>query len=127
MPRHRNNRPDTTALHLSGLATDLSRRELEHLAVNADLVDVPAGEVLARAGRTPHQFIAVVDGHVDITDPSGRTRVAGPGTRVGAAELIEQRPHAATITTRTRSTLLVIFGPAFRSFVGSRHDPAPAR
>ena len=88
---------------------------------------MPAGETLARAGHLPKQFIAVIDGYVDVATPIGHTSVAGPGTQLGAAELVDGHPFAATITTQSDSTLLVIFGPAYRWVMATppskAHDP----
>lgn len=110
----RNNRPDTSALRLIGLDALLSREQLNHLAQHTDIVDVPADTVLARVGTSARQFVAVVDGYVDITDPTGASRTAGPGTHFGATELIEGSPFAVTVVACTAATLVVIFGPAFR-------------
>ena len=130
------NRPGLAALSSIGLDAALDRKQLAALAAHTDVLHVPAGETLARAGHLPTQFIAVIDGSVDVATPAGHTTVAGPGTQLGAAELVGGHPHAATVSTRSASTLLVIFGPAYRwtmatspertSPSGSRR-PAPPR
>lgn len=96
---------------LSGSFTDELR---DALAQHADILHVSPGAVLAQAGRMPRQFVAVVDGYVEITDEAGCTRVAGPGAQIGAAELVGDRPHSSTVVTRSAATLVVVFGPAFR-------------
>ena len=104
----------TDALTLAGLAGSFSEALRQGLAQHADVVHVSEGVVLARAGRSARELIVVVDGSVEIADASGCSRIAGPGTRIGAAELIEERAHASTVTTRSSATLVVIFGPAYR-------------
>ena len=89
------------------------------LAAHTDVVRIEPGETIARAGSVARQFVAVVDGEVDVRDRTGRRRVAGPGARFGGDELLQRRPHAATVTARTACTLVVAFGPAFRSIVCS--------
>ena len=108
------NRPGLAALSSIGLDATLDRNQLAALAAHTDVLRVPAGESLAQAGHLPTQFIAVIDGSVDVASPGGYTSVAGPGSQFGAAELVDGHPHAATVSTRSASTLLVIFGPAYR-------------
>jgi hypothetical protein len=77
------NKPDTSALRQLGLDAVLSRRELEQLARDTDAIDVPAGEQLSRSGNPAREFIAILDGYVDVFDDDGTRRIAGPGTRIG--------------------------------------------
>ena len=107
------NRRGIAALSVIGLDAALDRNQLEELAAHTDVLRVPAGQMLARAGHLSRQFIAVIDGYVNVATPAGHTSVAGPGTQLGAAELVGGHPHAATVSTRSESTLLVIFGPAY--------------
>jgi CRP-like cAMP-binding protein len=105
-------RPDTTALRLTGIDAAVGREELEYLALNTDIVDVPAGEVLCRAGDYPRQFVAVLDGYVDIASPSGSVRISGPGTQIGGTELLSRQPHEEAVIARSDCRVLVIFAPA---------------
>jgi CRP-like cAMP-binding protein len=111
---HRKHTPDTTALCRIGLDRRLNRAQLDDLAVHTDVLRVPTGEVLVRHGRRATQFISIIDGDVEVANPNGDSYVAGPGTHFGAAELVGGHSLAATVTTRCDSTLVVIFGPAFR-------------
>ncbi len=113
--RHRNHRTDTGPLRLVGLDRTLSREQLDQLAVHTDIVRIGAGETLASAGRVARQFLAVIDGDIEIHDRSGEPRAAGPGTHIGADELLNDRSHTETVITRTDCTLIVVFGPAFRA------------
>lgn len=114
MKTQRKHRIEIDAVQLAGLAGSFTEELLAELAPHADVLHVSAGTVLAQAGRVPHQFIAVVEGHVEVTGADGCVRLAGPGTRIGADELVGERPHTSTITTTSPATLVVIFGPAYR-------------
>jgi CRP-like cAMP-binding protein len=121
--RRATNRPDTRALRHIGLDAVMDRNQLEELALHTDVITVSRGEVLARAGASARQFVAVIDGLVDVTDSSGRTYVAGPGTHIGGGELLNRRPHDATFVTRSDCHLVVILGQALTS---AFHHPGVA-
>lgn len=89
-------------------------KQLSALLRNTDIIDVPAGTVIDRSGTFAQQFVGIVDGYVGATDVDGNTRLLGCGDHIGAAELLHVRPHRATYTTTTASSLVVVFGPAFR-------------
>jgi CRP-like cAMP-binding protein len=111
MRTRKKNRPDTSALRQLGLDAVLSRLELEQLARDTDVIDVPAGEQLCRSGAPAREFIGIPDGHVDLVD-DGNRRIAGPGTRVGGREVLDGRCHDETVIARSACRLVVIFGPA---------------
>ena len=64
----REDRPDTRALRRIGLDAVMDRRQLEQLALHTDVITVARGTSLARAGYSARQFVAVIDGNVDVTD-----------------------------------------------------------
>ena len=118
-------RADTALLRRIGLDERFTDKELAHLAEHTDVVRVPAGTQLAQEGRQVRQFLALVDGSVELQGPHGGT--AGPGTHIGARELESGDPHPATVTTESDSTFVVIFGPAFRwAAVGAFHGRSAA-
>jgi CRP-like cAMP-binding protein len=108
------NRPDTTVLRQLGLDAVLTRRELEQLAGDTDAIDVSAGEQLCRSGTPARQFIAILDGYVDVFDDDGNRRIAGPGTRIGGFDVLDGGCHDETVIARSACRLVVIFGPALR-------------
>ena len=122
--RRATNRPDIRPLCHIGLDTVMDRRQLEELALHTDVITVSPGTVLARAGGFARQFVAVIDGHVDVTDGSGRpSHVAGPGTHIGGVELLNRRPHHASFVTRSDCDLVVIAGQALAATL---HHPGVA-
>jgi CRP-like cAMP-binding protein len=118
------NRPDTTPLRRIGIDAAVGRDELEYLAFHTDIVDVPAGDVLCRAGQYPRQFVAVLDGYVDISGPSGAACISGPGTQIGGPELLSGRPHDEAVVARSDCRVLVIFGPALAAAANSSRRAA---
>ena len=106
--RRQRNRPNTRPLFHIGLDGVVDRQELDQLAFHTDVITVSPGDVLARAGESARQFIAVLDGTVDVRYRSGRTHVAGPGTHIGGAELLARQPHEADVVARTTCDVVVI-------------------
>jgi CRP-like cAMP-binding protein len=108
--------------------------QLATLLPNADVIEVAAGTVIAQAGTSAQQFVGIVDGYVEAVDEHGRTTVMGPREQIGARELLDDRAHSVTLTARTATTLVVVFGPAFRWAAGDlgvaaaieRTNPSPA-
>ena len=106
--RRQRNRPDTRPLFHIGLDGVIDRDELDQMAFHTDVITVSPGDVLARAGESARQFIAVIDGTVDVTHRSGRTQIGGPGTHIGGAELLGRQPHEADVVARTTCDVVVI-------------------
>ena len=108
--------PDTLAALASlDLLDGAARDALLHIARDADLIDLPADDVIDRAGTRARQLIGVVDGYVRGVDPDGNAVVLAPGEQFGAAELLDCRHHVMTYTTLTPATVVAVFGPAFRA------------
>lgn len=84
------------------------RRELTAVARIADLVETPAGKVLARAGATGREFYLILEGtaRVEIS-PRKRVRL-GRGDFFGEMSLLDGEPRSATVIAETPLRLLVI-------------------
>lgn len=102
------------------------RAELDRLARDTDVVDLPADRVIDRVGRSAYQFVGIVDGYVRGRADDGREIVLGPGDHLGAVELVADRRHSMTFTTITPVTVLATFGPAFRAVAGRNPGLAAA-
>jgi len=85
-----------------------SQRQLTALARIAEVVEVPAGKVLARAGEAGQEFFLIMDGtaHVEVT-PKKQVQL-GPGAFFGEMSLIDGGPRSATVVAETPLRLLVI-------------------
>jgi hypothetical protein len=88
------------------------RRLLAEMAPHADRVRLPAGAVLAAAGRHAWQLLVLTEGLARPTaDGRQGTLVAGQAVAPGAAAAIA--PYPATVTALTAVEVLVVNGPAF--------------
>jgi len=109
---HRSHRhADTSAL--AGVFAGIRPRALDPLARHADRLSVPAGTVLARAGRQAHEVVAVIQGEVTALTAEGVER-RGPGTWVGADQVLDGTPHPATVVAGAGTEVLVLAAPSFR-------------
>jgi CRP-like cAMP-binding protein len=95
------------------------REDLARLCHDADLVNLPAGDVIDRAGTRARQMIGIVDGYIRGITADGDAVVLGPGEQFGAAELFDRRPHTMTYTAVTPAVVVAVFGPAFTAGVAS--------
>lgn len=115
MKHHHTSAADTLfALANLDLLRGAPLADLTALAGGSDLIDLPAGDVIDRAGTRARQFVGIVAGYVRGETPDGDELVLGPGRHVGAAELIDDEPFSMTYTAATRATVVVTFGPTFR-------------
>lgn len=108
------NRPDVSDLRRVAAFQHYTTRQLAPLTPNTDVLRVPAGRVLARAGRPVREIIVVLDGEIDIADARRDGPVVEPGVMIGGADSVARRAHSATVTTRTDGEVLVLAIPAFR-------------
>jgi CRP-like cAMP-binding protein len=99
-------------------------RLLAELAPHADRVRVPAGTVLATAGRHAWQLLVLVEGSARTTD-RGRTGILGPGRAIAPDAVATLAPFPATVTTSSEAEVLVVNGPAF--VAAARQHPRLAR
>jgi CRP/FNR family cyclic AMP-dependent transcriptional regulator len=85
-----------------------TERQLTALARIAEVVEAPAGKVLARAGEPGQEFFLIMDGtaHVEVS-PKKQLRL-GPGAFFGEMSLIDGGPRSATVVAETALRLLVI-------------------
>ena len=85
-----------------------SQRQLRAVARIAEVIEVPAGTVLARAGHTGDEFFLILDGsaRVDVS-PRKRAKLK-PGDYFGEMSLLDGGPRSATVTADTPLRLLVI-------------------
>lgn len=111
--RRRHEPAQLGAVRSSRLFRDVDPAVVGLVAMNADILTVPAGRSLSTAGRMAHQVTIVLDGFVEVTDAAGITTVAGAGTEIGARSIAERRPTDEAVATCTDTTVLVIYGPTF--------------
>jgi len=102
--------PSVDAKQLEGvpLFDGLSRKEREHVARWADVIDLPSGYHLADQGAFAHEFFALLDGRVEVTRYDERLVELGPGDFFGEIALVEQDRRTATVTAITPVTAIVM-------------------
>lgn len=103
------------ALGELGLMRDVPTDDLGLFGRDADLIDLPADDVVDRIGTRARQFVGIVDGYVRGVTRDGGVAVLGPGDQFGATELLAGDLHSMTYTTVTPATVVAVFGPAFRA------------
>lgn len=99
------------------LFAQLSRRQLDLLARNADILDVPARTKVIREGASGHEFFAISEGEVEISKAGERIATESAGDVFGELALLHGIPRTATVTTTVPSRLVVLHEQAFRSLV----------
>jgi CRP-like cAMP-binding protein len=99
------------------LFSRLAGRELERLAMLADEIDVPAGQLLTREGASGHEFFIVIDGAVEIERQGERVATLRAGDFLGEIALIDGRPRTATARAVGPTRLLVVGHAAFHDLL----------
>jgi CRP-like cAMP-binding protein len=85
-----------------------TRRQLRAVARIADVLEVPAGTVLTKAGDPGDAFFLILDGRVRVeVSPRKRIRM-GPGEFFGEMSLLDGGPRTATVAADTDVRVLVI-------------------
>jgi CRP-like cAMP-binding protein len=87
---------------------------LAPLAVHADRLRLRDGTVVAREGRWAREVAVVVAGVLLAHRGDRPIGLFGPGTWVGAGELLDDRPHPVTLVAGEGLEVLVVTGPAYR-------------
>jgi trk/ktr system potassium uptake protein len=100
------------------LFAGLPRKQLDLLTRTADLVEVPAGTEVIREGEIGHEFFAIADGEVEISQ-NGHAIASEAGDVFGEIALLHGIPRTATVMTTAPSRLWVLNTQAFRSILGT--------
>ena len=95
-----------------------STRQLRAIARIADVEEVPAGHVLARAGDPGDRFFVIVDGSAHIAVTPQKQSQLGPGEFFGEMSLLDGEPRSATVVAATAMRLLVIPRRDFLTLLG---------
>ena len=90
---------------------------LEEVATLADEVDVDAGTVLTREGRTGGEFFVIVDGSVSVERGGRVVATLRAGDFLGEIALVDGGPRTATTTATVPSRLLVVAHREFHSLL----------
>jgi CRP/FNR family transcriptional regulator, cyclic AMP receptor protein len=99
------------------LFSDCSKRELDEVAAIADELSIPEGEELTHEGATGYEFLVLIDGSADVRRKGRKVNTLGAGDFLGEIALITGTPRTATVTTTSRSRMLVITARDFRTLL----------
>lgn len=91
----------------------LAPRVLERLAIEADALDVPAGEVVVTEGEAGDLFYVVESGALDVSLRGEAVRALGPGQAFGELALLRRSVRTATVTARSDCRLWTLDRESF--------------
>lgn len=94
-----------------------SKKELEHIALIADEIDLPAGKKLITEGERGREFFVIVSGEVEVRRNGRKIDTMGPGGFAGEMALLSKAPRNATVTATTEVDVLVITDRAFTTLL----------
>jgi len=127
-------RPDVSVLRAAAPFAAYDERALAPLAAHADRLDPRPGTPLARAGQHAREVVVVVEGDAIVMHRGGVERL-GPGSWVGAREVVSGDAHGETVVAGDGLRVVVLPAPAFRwatqmlpgllDQVAASGDPAP--
>ena len=106
-------RPDVSVLRAAAPFDAYEERALAPLAAHADRLDPRPGTPLARAGEHAREVVMVVEGEAVVMHPGGVERL-GPGSWVGAREVVGGDAHGVTVVAGDGLRVVVLPAPAFR-------------
>jgi CRP/FNR family transcriptional regulator, cyclic AMP receptor protein len=104
--------------------SELSNKELEHIASAAKEVTHRAGSVLAKEGESGLGFFLIVDGNASVEVGGSERRKLGPGDFFGEISLLDGGPRTATVAADTDITALGLTQWVFKSLI--EQNPAIA-
>ncbi len=85
-----------------------SQRQIRSVARIAEVFEVPAGTVLARAGEPGDEFFLLIDGTARAEVSPDRRVSLRPGEFFGEMSLLDGGPRSATVSAETPLRLLMI-------------------
>jgi CRP-like cAMP-binding protein len=91
-----------------------ARTSLAPLIPHADRLRIADGTVVIREGHRARELVIVVAGALLATRAGRPVGALGPGTWVGAQELLASRAHDCTLIAAEGLEVLVLNGPAYR-------------
>jgi CRP/FNR family cyclic AMP-dependent transcriptional regulator len=94
-----------------------SRKELGHVALVADEIDVGEGKVLTTEGDRGREFFVLVEGVAEVRRKGRKVNTMNAGDFFGEIALVSNRPRTATVTAASPGRLLVVTDRSFRELM----------
>lgn len=101
------------------LFADLDKRELDHVSQAATDLELDEGNVVMREGSMANEMLIVVEGTLEVTRDGQHIADIGPGGFAGEMALLTHSHRHATVTAKTKCSMLHIDGRAFSALL---HD-----
>lgn len=95
-------------LHRVGLFRGLDMASIEHLAAQAQQIEVAAGEEPIRQGDAGDRFYVIESGDAAVIINGHQVRAIGPGDDFGERALLRDTPRTATVRAESDMRLLAI-------------------
>jgi CRP-like cAMP-binding protein len=86
----------------------LSKKGLAHIVALADVVDVPAGEVIVKQGGYGDQFVLILEGQAKVERDGTLVNTLSEDDFFGEIALITNRLRVATVTALTPMKVLAV-------------------
>ena len=96
----------------------LTRRQLELVSQSTTRLEVSSGHVLAREGRAGYEFMALLDGTVEVRHGGRVVATRGRCDYVGEIALLTGRPRTATVVTTSPVIVDVVSKREFLGLIG---------
>jgi len=102
-----------TEMDLQGLAgvpalAGCSRAELEAVDSRATELRLRAGRAICHQGARAREVVILLEGFATVSTTGQLVRQVGPGTVLGAVELVGAGAHSATVITKSVARVLVL-------------------
>lgn len=110
---------DQKLLSEAPLFSGLPSRTLKRIAAVTDIVEVPAGQDIAREGSNDRRFYVILAGEVDVTIRGRKRDRLTAGDFFGELAILNRSARAATVTGATDTTLAVIEARDFTALISS--------
>ena len=91
-----------------------SKSELQRIAMLADEISLPEGQVLTREGEPGREFFVIVEGKAEVRQKGRSVKELSDGDFLGEIALVADIPRTATVTALTPLRLLVMTARDFR-------------
>ena len=99
------------------LFSGLSRRDLDLVARQTDVVRAHGGKVLTRQGTLGEEFLLIVDGSARVERNGTVIARLDAGDFFGEMSLIDGKPRSASVIAESPITLLVVESRSLRSLL----------
>lgn len=99
------------------LFSKCSKRELGLIAMLADEMNIPAGTAFIREGERGREFVAIVEGTVEVRRNGRKIDLKGGADFFGEMSLLSGAPRNATVTATSPVRAFVVTDTAFSTLL----------